>query len=375
MRTLIVNLIFFAAASISYAGSLTVISDSVGVEKIDGKLYVIHQVEEKETLYALSRRYGAAVNDIITANPLAENGLEIGQKIKVPIKSKAASVVINDKARYHTVAQGETLFSISRKFDVKVATLKKWNKLTNNKLEIGQRLIVGKRGGKSEANNIAKSDINVKSDKTYHTVKQSETLFSISRATGVSVEQLKKWNNLPNNSLSIGQQLIIDVKDNAKEIVEEVREESSEVVAEKEDDKDDPFKESRVEDGDEKTETTNDTKQPVKETNETSASTKKIETVKDNSSDFEEISDSGLAELIEGSSNTRKYLALHRTANIGTIMKVKNEMNGQEVFVRVLGKLPDTDINNNVLIKISKAAYNRLGAIDQKFRVSISYIP
>ena len=56
-------------------------------------------------------------------------------------------------------------------------------------------------------------------------------------------------------------------------------------------------------------------------------------------------------------------------------MRVKNEMNGQEVFVRVLGRLPDTGVNKNVLIKISKSAYERLGAIDPKFRVSISYIP
>jgi rare lipoprotein A (peptidoglycan hydrolase) len=54
----------------------------------------------------------------------------------------------------------------------------------------------------------------------------------------------------------------------------------------------------------------------------------------------DEISQNGLAELIEGTEGNRKYLALHRTAPVGTILKVRNEMNNREVFVRVMGKLP-----------------------------------
>ena len=90
---------------------------------------------------------------------------------------------------------------------------------------------------------------------------------------------------------------------------------------------------------------------------------------------FDEITENGLAELIDGSANNRKYLALHRTAKVGTIMRVRNEMNGQEVFVRIIGKLPDTGENRNILIKISRAAYDQLGAIDARFRVTISFIP
>lgn len=77
----------------------------------------------------------------------------------------------------------------------------------------------------------------------------------------------------------------------------------------------------------------------------------------------------GLAELIEGTDGNRKYLALHRTAKVGTILKVRNELNNREVFVRVRGELPNIGANTNVIIKISKSAYDRLGAIDPKFRV------
>jgi hypothetical protein len=87
----------------------------------------------------------------------------------------------------------------------------------------------------------------------------------------------------------------------------------------------------------------------------------------------DEIIEGGLAELIEGTEGNRKYLALHRTAPMGTILKVRNEMNNREVFVRVMGKLPDTALTNKLIIKISKSAYDRLGAIDPRFRVEVTY--
>ena len=81
-----------------------------------------------------------------------------------------------------------------------------------------------------------------------------------------------------------------------------------------------------------------------------------------------------MAAVIDGNSDTRKYLALHPTAPVGTIMRVRNEMTNLSVFVRVVGKLPDTGANNNVLIRLSPAAQEALGALDGKFRVELSYL-
>jgi hypothetical protein len=89
----------------------------------------------------------------------------------------------------------------------------------------------------------------------------------------------------------------------------------------------------------------------------------------------EKVIEKGMAEVIESTSDTKKYLALHRQAPTGTIMQVKNEMNGQSVFVRIVGSIQDTGDNSKVLLMISKKAYDRLGAIDRRFPVQISYIP
>jgi len=87
----------------------------------------------------------------------------------------------------------------------------------------------------------------------------------------------------------------------------------------------------------------------------------------------DEVKEGGLAELIEGTEGNRKYLALHRTAKVGSIVKVRNELNNREVFVRIVGPLPDTGVNDKLVVKISKSAYDRLGAIDPKFRVEVTY--
>lgn len=92
----------------------------------------------------------------------------------------------------HSVQSGETLFSIAQQYNVTVQDLKQWNNLQNNQLRVGQTLIVG-----SSEQNPA----------TIHTVEPQETLFSISKKYGVSIAELKSWNNLGGNTLNIGQEL------------------------------------------------------------------------------------------------------------------------------------------------------------------------
>ena len=84
--------------------------------------------------------------------------------------------------------------------------------------------------------------------------------------------------------------------------------------------------------------------------------------------------ESGLGAPIENST-TEKYLALHKTAPVGTIMQVRNIMNGQSVYVRVIGHLPETGDNANMLVRLSPRAVQKLGTSDSRFRVETNYIP
>lgn len=103
--------------------------------------------------------------------------------------------VPTSKGDYYTVKKGDSLYSIARLYDVSVADLKIANKLTSNVLSIGQVLKI--------------PDIVEKSDTSVYYVKKGDSLYGIAKSYGVSVEDIKKLNNLSNNNLSIGQELLI----------------------------------------------------------------------------------------------------------------------------------------------------------------------
>ena len=91
--------------------------------------------------------------------------------------------------------------------------------------------------------------------------------------------------------------------------------------------------------------------------------------------DLEKVYEEGMAMVIANTTSTKKYLALHRTADVGTVMRVKNMSNNLTIYVRVVGKLPDTGDNAKVLLKLSRTAFERLGAVNRQFPVEVSYIP
>lgn len=357
-------LIFFSFSLVGSAKAevLTPI-DSIGVETVNGKTFVIHKVDEKETLFAISRRYKVTVDAILEYNKEAEKGLEIGQIIKVPYTPR--QIVKASEGTIHTVEAKETVYSISRKYGVSPDEIKQWNNLTDNALSIGQSLVIKKKNSPG-----TQAVTPVMSKKGVHTVGQQETLFSIAKQYGITQQQLKEWNSLQSNELKIGQTLFVSQPERSVASVQKSEPQSPVKTAPQETVKETPtVKEEPVVKKDPEPVRSEPVKTPP-QTNEQPVPTIKIsESIKNGS----ETVQGGLAELIEGTEGNRKYLALHRTAPIGTILKVRNEMNNREVFVRVTGKLPDTALTEKVIIRISKSAYDRLGAIDQRFRVEVTY--
>ena len=337
-----INVIFLTLISWTSSGAPL---DSLRMETINGKQFITHQIDEKETLYSISRRYNVPITAILEVNPTADGGLATGQLLKVPYVfkgNKAQAQAGGD--RIHKVAPKETLFSISNLYDVSVDDIKAWNNLKDNSLSTGQSLIIKKKSTLStEANKLPET----KSLTGIHTVAPKESMYSIARLYGITVQQLKEWNGIDGSELKIGQTLFI-----AQPMYNttEVKTDQNKVTEIKE-----PVEPVKQE------------VKPIQTQKETTI------TISEKVIGSDEVKEGGLAELIEGTEGNRKYLGLHRTAKVGTILKVRNELNNREVFVRVAGPLPNTGVNTNVVIKISKSAYDRLGAIDQRFRVEVTY--
>ena len=335
-------------------------TDSLGTETVDGKLVVVHQVDEKETLYSLARRYGTTVDAIVQFNPLAKDGLSIGQVLKIPYSKKPVAAAT--PGGVHTVAEKETLYSISRMYNVSIDDIKEWNHLTSNSLTLGQELIVKKTSTQPAITTTTPTNVETTTQKGVHQVAQKETMFSISRQYNISVDDLRRWNNIEGNELKIGQLLFVAPPKNSNVAAQQTSA-SVPVTAP-------VVKESATSNSSSTTVSSTSSTQTPKNT---SAASSRTITISENTTNGDEVVQAGLAELIEGTEGNRKYLALHRTAPVGTILKVRNEMNNREVFVRVMGKLPDTALTDKLIIKVSKSAYDRLGAIDSKFRVEVTY--
>ena len=158
-----------------------------GLEEIDDNIYI---VKKGDTLYGIANKYGISVDELKAINNLTSNNLSVGQVLQIP------EIIDEDvpNENIYIVKSGDTLYSIANKYGMSVQELKDLNKLTNNTLSIGQQLVV--------------SEANAGTLDTY-TVKAGDTLYSIANKYGLTVNELKQLNNLTSDILSIGQVLNI----------------------------------------------------------------------------------------------------------------------------------------------------------------------
>ena len=296
--------------------SKSALTDSIGTEMRGGQRFVKHRVAAGETLTALSRRYHVTLDQLTSANPQIKNGLGVGQIVFVPrptagktmamAPAKPTPATVAVPARY-TVAKGETLFGIARKFQLTPEELIRLNKLpAGGAVRVGQQLL------------LTATEAGTPAAATAATPKPTP----VRPAEVADVPVVPKTPTpAPDKPAQVA--TVTPEKPADKEKEESPKEDHA------------PSRASEV---------------------------------------LARVVENGLGAPIE-KSLTDKYLALHKTAPVGTIMQVKNAMNGQSVYVRVIGKLPDTGENNNILVRLSPRAVQKLGTADSRFRVETNYIP
>ena len=169
---------------------------------------VSYVVKAGDNLWSISQRFGVTMNDLRLWNHLTSDTLQIGQVLKVipditdPTYPEDPDDHSGDVVTY-IVKAGDTLWGIANRFDVSLNNLRLWNHLTTDLLRIGQELkmippLPGPTDPVEEPGSV-----------TTYTVKAGDTLWAIGQQYGVSVNQIKQWNQLTSNFLSIGQRLSI----------------------------------------------------------------------------------------------------------------------------------------------------------------------
>ena len=261
--------------------------DSLGLKKENNKTFLLFKVGPKQSLFSILKRYNLSLSEFKSANADVQIPVKTGEIVYIPLhyleESNPAPKVVEEKApespkeaEIHIVAPKQGLLSVANMHKVTMAELRKWNNLTSDRLQEGQRLIVSDPAGSTSSIAVDKSNL-LPAKSTVPAVSApapTETVVAASKEKGPE-----------------------DIK-------------------------------------------------------------KKIET--------------GIAELIDVPDNSGKFLALHRTAPIGTLVLVKNLTNNQSIWVKVIGRLPNGD--SKVIIKLSPKAFEKLNAVDKRVRAEISYL-
>ncbi|MBP6635437.1 MAG: LysM peptidoglycan-binding domain-containing protein, partial [Paludibacter sp.] len=225
--------------------------DNFPVKKINGTDYYVYTVQQGEGLYSISKRFGVSQAEINNLNPQIHEGLKAGQEIVIPVNEKNIKNTItssqspkSDKEKSvskketeivkHVVLKKQTLFAISRIYNISIDDIKKYNPEVENGLKEGMILSIPiDDTTKAETEKINKqSATNEKEIKQYynrktkdtivyieHIVKEKETLYSISKLYNTEIQSIIDLNPKSDDKLKIGSKLKI-LKTPASKITE-----------------------------------------------------------------------------------------------------------------------------------------------------------
>ncbi|GGH37699.1 LysM peptidoglycan-binding domain-containing protein [Dyadobacter endophyticus] len=300
--------------------------DSVGVEKVGGKIFVIHKVNQGQTMFAVVRQYGTTIHALREANPGMSDQIQSGQTIRVPYTPKATK-------------------KDSRKDD------KKEEKKELVKAEVKETKPVADTPSVATSTSAPSAPATAAPANGIHKVEPGQTLYRVAVKYGVLMADLRKWNNLTDDNLKDGQELIVSEKGAEKAAAPVVTPPAPKVAT------------TVVKDSVKaKAVVPEKVVKPVEEV----APPKVVKSKKK--------SESGLAEVIETDESTSKFLGLHRTAPIGSLVEVLNEYNQEKIIVRIIGRIPDTSVNDDIVIKLSSRAFEKVSPNSKRFRAVVSYL-
>ncbi|WP_036679501.1 LysM peptidoglycan-binding domain-containing protein [Daejeonella oryzae] len=253
----------------------------------------------------------------------------------------------------HKVESKESYYSISRKYSVSPQSVIQYN--NNKSLQIGleikvptDRIYRTEKPGNLNSNSKVQDDSKVAL--VDYKVGTKETLYAISRKFNTTVDEIKALNKLTGNTLAAGQILKIRYGNISNQVTP-----ASPIILNVP---------ANMSNGRRNTPTQIDS-------SVNAGDRLKLPPARYG---LREVDEHGVAtwindENIDGS----KMLALHRTAPIGTVVKVTNPMTTKSTFAKVVGKFTENESTKDVIIVITKAAADMVGALDKRFQVNIVY--
>jgi membrane-bound lytic murein transglycosylase D len=151
----------------------------------------VHVVRPGQSLWEISRQYDVSIPQIAWTNQLKSPHLQPGQRLSIdPDREWPSSITVR-------VRFGDTLSDLSRTYGVSAGDIREWNSLGSNRIYAGQKLQMYAPG-----------------NKRVHTVKRGQTLSEIAQRYGVSASKLRRWNGLTSSVIYPGQELVVQKNSN-----------------------------------------------------------------------------------------------------------------------------------------------------------------
>ncbi|MEN8138825.1 MAG: LysM peptidoglycan-binding domain-containing protein [Bacteroidota bacterium] len=174
-----------------------------GEKRVGDKVY--HKVAPKETLYSLSKKYNVEIKDLYEANPSLVDGLKIGMTLLIPSSKKVVEVK-RDASKFilHVIEPKETRWGLCHKYGITEEELIENNPKIAQSVNIGDTVWIPKSNVKEI---VREEDINY--NYTYYEVKPKDTNYGLSKKFGVDISVLKKENPNIAGGLQIGMVLKI----------------------------------------------------------------------------------------------------------------------------------------------------------------------
>jgi len=191
---------------------------SSNIQTINGKKFYLHKVEKGQSLYAISKLYEIDLNAIVIENPDAIDGIKPGQELKVPfekVKTDEFSPADYEKYQIHKVAKGETLYSISKKYNVSEESIAALNPLAKSSLKEGQQLKIVERKKQVVPNNTSNPLLGDAYE--MYKVEKGETVYAITKKFGITSDDFYLWNPDAKSGVKVDQMVRVGTKKPVKD--------------------------------------------------------------------------------------------------------------------------------------------------------------
>jgi membrane-bound lytic murein transglycosylase D len=189
------------------------ISSDLTTKNTKGNVYY-YKVKKGDTISQIAERYHVATAELKKWNGLKSNNIKYGQTLKLYTNETGSSLVESttppsENVNYHKIKPGESLGSIAEMYKVTASDLRDWNGIIGSKIIAGETLKIYSEETPTALTKTVTQKNELTSESITHQIQSGETIIAISESYGVSVDDIKRWNNLKSSKIIAGKSLII----------------------------------------------------------------------------------------------------------------------------------------------------------------------